>query len=162
MAIFFLVLAVIVGVVIGDSVIANTSASSLDLFGRDITRFTQGQLLVIAAGAGFLFAIFLVLAFASSKNRRMRRRERRARLGELEKENAGLRDGSDRDRRTTRLDGMATEGDETQANQETQTSRRIFPRRPDSLEERAARAEAEARNPNEPMDQAERERANNR
>jgi hypothetical protein len=156
MAAFFLVLAVVVGVVIGDAVIANTTASNLDLFDRTITGFTQGQLLIIAAGAGFLFAIFLFLAFGSSKNRRTRRRERRARIGELERENAGLRDGVDRDRRTTRLDGMA-EGDDTT---ETQTSRRIFPRRPDSLEERAARADA--RNPNEPTDQAERERANNR
>ncbi len=156
MAAFFLVLAVVVGVVIGDAVIANTTASNLDLFDRTITGFTQGQLLVIAAGAGFLFAIFLFLAFGSSKNRRRRRRERRARVDELERENAGLRDGVDRDRRTTRLDGMA-EGENTT---ETQGSRRIFPRRPDSLEERAARAEA--RNPNEPMDQAERERANNR
>jgi hypothetical protein len=157
MAAFFLVLAVVVGVVIGDAVIANTTASNLDLFDRTITGFTQGQLLIIAAGAGFLFAIFLFLAFGSTKNRRMRRRERRARIGELERENAGLREGVDRDHRTTRLDGMAAEGDETQ---ETQQSRRIFPRRTDSLEQRAARAEA--RNPNEPMDQAERERANNR
>ncbi len=157
MAAFFLVLAVVVGVVIGDAVIANTTASNLDLFDRTITGFTQGQLLIIAAGAGFLFAIFLFLAFGSTKNRRMRRRGRRARIGELERENAGLREGADRDHRTTRLDGMAGEGDETQ---ETQQSRRIFPRRPDSLEQRAARADA--RSPNEPMDQAERERANNR
>jgi hypothetical protein len=163
MAAFFLVLAVVVGVVIGDAVIANTTASNLELFDRTITGFTQGQLLIIAAGAGFLFAMFLYLMFTSSRSRRMRRRERReahrdmqGRIGELERENEGLREGVDRDVRTTRLDGMAAEGDDTH---ETQTSRRIFPRR-DSLEERAARAEA--RNPNESYDQAERERANNR
>jgi hypothetical protein len=162
MAAFFLVLAVVVGVVIGDAVVANTSASNLALFDQTITGFTQGQLLVIAAGAGFLFATFLFLAFGSSKNRRMRRRERRdshrdmeGRIGELERENAGLREDVDRDRRTSRLDGMA-DGDETH---ETQVSRRIFPHRTDSLEERAARAEG--RNPNAPLDETERERANN-
>jgi hypothetical protein len=163
MAAFFLVLAVVVGVVIGDAVIANTSASNLQLFDRTITGFTQGQLLIIAAGAGFLFAMFLFLAFGSSKNRRMRRRERRdarrdmeGRIGQLERENAGLRENVDRDRRTTRLDGMA-EGDDTH---ETQVSRRIFPHRNDSLEERAARAEGRA--PNASPEESERERANNR
>ncbi len=163
MAAFFLVLAVVVGVVIGDAVIANTSASNLQLFDQTITGFTQGQLLVIAACAGVLFAAFLFLAFTSSKNRRIRRRERRdahrdmaGRIGELERENAGLREGVDRDRRTGRLDGMA-EGDDTH---ETQMSRRIFPHRTDSLEERAARAEG--RGPNDSLSEAERERANNR
>jgi hypothetical protein len=169
MAAFFLVLAVAVGVVIGDAVIANTSASNLQLFDQTITGFTQGQLLIIAAGAGFLFAMFLFLAFGSSKNRRTRRRERRdarrdmeGRIGQLERENtglrenAGLRENVDRDRRTTRLDGMA-EGDDTH---ETQVSRRIFPHRNDSLEERAARAEGRA--PNASPEEAERERANNR
>ena len=162
MAAFFLVLAVVAGVVIGDAVVANTSASNLELFDQTITGFTQGQLLVIAAGAGFLFAAFLFLAFGSSKNRRMRRRERRlshrdmeGRIGELERENAGLREDVDRDRRTSRLDGMA-DGDDTH---ETQVSRRIFPHRTDSLEERAARAEG--RNPNDSLDETERERANN-
>src|SRR6266511_3397325 len=52
MAVFFLLLAVIVGVVIGDAVVANTGASTVQLFDRSITGFTQGQLLVIVAGAG--------------------------------------------------------------------------------------------------------------
>jgi hypothetical protein len=163
MAAFFLVLAVIVGVVIGDAVVANTGASNFELFNQTVTGFTQGQLLVIAAGAGFVFAALLFLAFGSSKNRRTKRRERRevhrdmeGRLGDLERENAGLRENVDRDRRTTRLDGMA-DGDDTH---ETQVSRRIFPRRTDSLDERAATAEG--RNPNEPSDETERERANNR
>src|SRR6266566_5023643 len=114
MAVFFLLLAVIVGVVIGDSVVANTDASSVQLFNQTITRFTQGQLLVIAAAAGFVFASLLFLAWGSSKNRRLRRRERRTvhrdmegRIGELERENADLRDEVDRDRRTSRLGDMA-------------------------------------------------------
>jgi hypothetical protein len=164
MAAFFLVLAVIVGVVIGDAVVANTSAGSFELFNHTITGFTQGQLLVIAAAAGFVFAALLFLAFGSSKNRRMRRRERRevhrdmeGRIGELERENAGLREDVDRDRRTSRLDGM-DDGDDTH---DTQTSRRIFPRRADSLDERAARAE-DPHTPQDSFDQTDRERANNR
>ena len=141
MAVFFLLLAVIVGVVIGDSVVANTDASSVQLFNQTITRFTQGQLLVIAAGAGFVFASLLFLAWGSSKNRRLRRRERRTvhrdmegRIGELERENADLRDEVDRDRRTSRLGDMAgAEG----SGETTQVSGRIPPRgNPDCRDER--------------------------
>jgi hypothetical protein len=113
MAVFFLLLAVIVGVVIGDAVIANTSASSVQLFDRTISGFTQGQLLVIAAGAGFIFSALLFLSFGSSKSRRLKRRERRTahrdmegRIGELERENANLRDEVDPDHRTSRLGQM--------------------------------------------------------
>jgi len=114
MAAFFLVVAVIVGVVIGDAVIANTSASSVQLFDRTITGFNLGQLLVIAAGAGFVLALLLASSWSSSKSRRLKRRERRdarrdlqGRIGELERENAGLRDEVDRDHRTNRLGDMA-------------------------------------------------------
>jgi len=110
MAAFFLVLAVIAGVVVGDAVIANTGAGSVTVFGQSITGFTQGQLLVIAAGLGFLFALFLFLAWGSSRNRRIRRRENRlvhrdmaSRVDELERTNAGLRDQLERGRRTSRL-----------------------------------------------------------
>jgi cell shape-determining protein MreC len=129
MAVLFLLLAVIVGVVIGDAVVANTSASSVQLFDRTITGFTQGELLVIAAGAGFIVALLLFLAFGSSKNRRLKRRERRiahrdfeGRIAELERENADLRDEVEHDRRTSRLGDMAaTDGT-------TETSGRIYPR----------------------------------
>ena len=140
MAVFFLLLAVIVGVVIGDAVVANTGASSVQLFDRTITGFTHGQLLVIAAGAGFIFASLLFLAWGSSKNRRLRRRERRTihrdmegRIGELERENADLRDEVDRDRRTSRLGDMAGTGG---TGETTQATGRIYPRRnPDRVDE---------------------------
>ena len=160
MAAFFLVLAVLVGVVIGDAVIANTSAGSIQLFDQTITGFSQGQLLVIAAGAGFVFASLLFLARGSSRNRRLRREVRRGmegRIGELERENANLRDEVDRDRRTTRLGEMASADD---TGETTQASRRIFPRRtPDRVDERATADSTTRRNS---VDQAEPERANNR
>jgi hypothetical protein len=160
MAAFFLVLAVLVGVVIGDAVIANTSAGSIQLFDQTITGFSQGQLLVIAAGAGFVFASLLFLALGSSRNRRLRREVRRGmegRIGELERENASLRDEVDPDHRTTRLGEMAGADDKGET---TQVSRRIFSRRtPDRPDDRATADSTTGRNPS---DQAERERANNR
>jgi hypothetical protein len=147
MAVFFLLLAIALGVVIGDAVVANTGGSNVELFNQTITGFTQGQLLVIAAGAGFLFALLLFLAWGSSRSRRLRRRERRdvhrdmeGRIGELERENADLRDEVDRDHRTSRVGAMTGGAEDT-----TQTSGRIFPRRePDSLDERAARTSGES------------------
>lgn len=167
MAAFFLVLAVIVGVVIGDAVIANSSAVSIQLFDQTISRFTQGQLLVIAAGAGFVFAALLFLAWGWSKNRRLRRRERRevrrdmeGRIGELERENAGLRDEADRDHRTSRLGEMA-DGEST--GETTQVSRRVFPpRAPDRLDEPPAPTTADSTTRRDAFDETNRERANNR
>ncbi len=167
MAVFFLLLAVIVGVVIGDAVVANTGASTVQLFDRTITGFTQGQLLVIAAGVGFVFAALLFLSWGSSKNRRLRRRERRAahrdmegRIGELQRENEGLRDEVGRDRRTSRLGDVADAGTPGES---TQVSGGMFPRRtPDSLDERAAQTEAGSTARREAFDQANRKPANHR
>jgi hypothetical protein len=151
MAVFFLVLAVIVGVVIGDAVVANTAASSIHLFGRTITDFTQGQLMLIAAGAGFVLALLLFLTFGAGRSRRARRREQRlarrdleGRIGELEQENSNLRSGVERDPRTTRLGEMGAPATED-AQETTQTSRRIFPgRRHDSLDDKAEHTTVES------------------
>jgi hypothetical protein len=158
MAVFFLLLAVIVGVVIGDAVVANTGASSVQLFDQTITGFTQGQLLVIAAAAGLVFACLLFMAWGSSKNRRLRRRERRTihrdmegRIGELERENADLRDEVDRDRRTSRLGDIAGTGETTQA------PGRIYPRRdPEHLDERPAPTTADSTTRRDLFNRAER------
>ena len=99
MAAFFFLLAVIIGVVVGDATIANTGSSSVTLFNRwTITRFTDGELLLIAAVLGFLCALLPFAAFGASRGRRMRRKERRgarrdleARIAELERDNADLR-----------------------------------------------------------------------
>jgi hypothetical protein len=151
MAAFFLVLAVIVGVVIGDAVVANTTAGSIQLFNQTITGFTQGQLMLIAAAAGFVLALLLFLSFGAGRSRRARRREQRlarrdlqGRIGELEQENTDLRTEVDRDRRTTRLGEMgAPVTEDTQ--ETTQTSRRIFPaRRHDRLDDRAEHTTVES------------------
>jgi hypothetical protein len=118
MAVIFLLLAAIVGVALGDVVLGNTGSASIDLFNRSITDFTQGQLLLIAAGLGFLFALFLFMAWGSSSNRRAKRRERRlvrrdleSRVDGLERENVGLRQELDRAAATSRYSDLGGEPD---------------------------------------------------
>jgi hypothetical protein len=98
MAAIFLLLAVLDAVLLGNVLLANTSASSVSVFDQSITGFTQGQLLLLAAGLGLLLALFLRLAGSSSRARRAKRRQVRAarrevegRVAELEHENARLR-----------------------------------------------------------------------
>jgi hypothetical protein len=103
MAALFLVLAVLDAVLVGDAVLANTSASSLSVFNWSVTGFTQGQLLAVAAGLGVLGALLLGLAWRSSSARRAKRRQLRAaerdlqgRVAELERDNATLRQERER------------------------------------------------------------------
>lgn len=117
MAAIFLVLAVIVGVVVGDAVLTNTGSSSVELFTRSTTRFTEGQLLLIAAGLGLLFAIFLLMAWGASSNRRAKRREHKlvrrdleSRVHELEDENMRLHGQLDRGMRASHFSDLGTEG----------------------------------------------------
>ena len=106
MAALFLVLAVVGAVLVGDAVLANTSASSVSVFDHSITGFTQGQLLAVAAGLGLLCALLLGLAWRSSGARRAKRRQLRAarrdlegRVAELERDNTTLRQELERTRR---------------------------------------------------------------
>jgi hypothetical protein len=99
MAAFFLLLAILVGVVLGDTLVENDGAGVLTVFGQTTGRFNQGQLLLVFAGLGFLFALLLGLSLASTRRRRSRRKERRGgrreleeRITELERDNARLRD----------------------------------------------------------------------
>jgi type II secretory pathway pseudopilin PulG len=101
---------VLVGVVIGDALLENTTASTVTLFDRSFDQLSDGELLAVFAGLGFLLAVFLFLAFGSSRSRRTRRREQRSarrdaesRVDELEHENARLRDELARSGRVGRL-----------------------------------------------------------
>jgi hypothetical protein len=103
MAALFLVLAVADAVLIGDAVLANTSATSVSVFDHSITGFTHGQLLLLAAGLGLLGALLLGLAWRSSSARRAKRgalraarRDLEGRVAELEHENATLRQERER------------------------------------------------------------------
>ena len=98
MAVLFLVLALLAAVVIGAVGLENTTASSATLLDRSFSQLTDGQLLVLFAGLGFLVALFLFLAVGASRTRRTRRKELKSRrrdaegrVGELERENDRLR-----------------------------------------------------------------------
>ncbi len=103
MAALFLVLAVADAVLVGDAVLANTSTTSVSVFNHSVTGFTQGQLLLVAAGLGLLGALLLGLAWRSSGARRAKRRQLRAahrdlqgRVAQLERDNATLRQEQER------------------------------------------------------------------
>jgi TolA-binding protein len=97
MAVLFLLLAFLILVVLAAAGLENTDPSSATLFSRSFDQLTEGQLLVLAAGLGFLVALFLFLAFGASRTRRSRRKELKSRrrdaegrVDELERENARL------------------------------------------------------------------------
>jgi cell shape-determining protein MreC len=98
MAAIFLVLAVVDAALLANVALTNTSASSLSVFDQSMARFTQGEVLLVAAGLGLLLALFLRIAWSSSSARRAKRRQLRAarrevegRVAELERDNARLR-----------------------------------------------------------------------
>jgi hypothetical protein len=98
MAIFFLLLAILCLVVLGAAGLENSDPSTATLLDRSFGQLTEGQLLILAAGLGFLVALFLFLAFGASRTRRTRRKELKSRrrdaegrVDELERENAHLR-----------------------------------------------------------------------
>jgi type II secretory pathway pseudopilin PulG len=110
MAALFLLLAVLVGVVLGDAVLENSTAGTVTLFDRSFDQLSDGELMLVFAGLGFLLALFLFLAFGSSRSRRTRRRELRSarrdaesRVDELQHENARLHDELARAGRVGRL-----------------------------------------------------------
>jgi uncharacterized protein (DUF58 family) len=112
MAAIFLVLAVVDAALLANVVLANTSATSVTVFDQSITGYTQGELLLVAAGLGLLFALFVGIAWSSSSARRAGRRELRAarrevegRVAELERENARLKRELETTRRTGALVG---------------------------------------------------------
>jgi hypothetical protein len=112
MAAIFLVLAMLDAVLLGNVALANTSPGSVSVFDQSIGGFTQGELLLLAAGLGLLWALFLGIAWSSSSARRAKRRGLRAarrevegRVVELERENARLRKELEGARRTGELVG---------------------------------------------------------
>ncbi len=112
MAAIFLVLAVVDAALLANVALTNTSAASVSVFDQSITGYTQGELLLLAAGLGVLLGLFVGIAWSSSSARRAKRRELRVarrevegRVAELERENAGLRKELEGTRRTGALVG---------------------------------------------------------
>jgi uncharacterized membrane protein YccC len=92
LAVFFLLLAIIAGLVVGDLVTENTAAGQLTMFGHTVSGYRQGWLLALAAALGFLVALLLVASVASRKTRRARRKELRAARRDMQERIAGLQD----------------------------------------------------------------------
>ena len=83
-AFFFLLLAIIGGVVVGDLVWENTGAGEVTVFDRTVAGYPQGWLLAAAAALGFLVGLLLVASLGSTKRRRARRRQLRSMKRDLE------------------------------------------------------------------------------
>jgi hypothetical protein len=77
MAALLLVLALLVGVVVGDLVLENPTIDEASLFGHTITGYPQGWPLVAAAALGFLMALLLAASGRASRARRARRKQLR-------------------------------------------------------------------------------------
>jgi hypothetical protein len=89
MAAIFLVLAIVDAVLLGVAVLVNTSPAAVSVFSYSVTGFSQGQLLLLAAGLGLLGALLLGLAWSASSGRRGKRRARREAQRDLEGKVAG-------------------------------------------------------------------------
>jgi hypothetical protein len=78
MALFFLLLAILGGAVVGDLIWENTAAGEVTMLDRTLVSYPQGWLLAVAAGIGFVTALLLVASVSSTKARRNRRRQLRS------------------------------------------------------------------------------------
>jgi hypothetical protein len=75
MAVFFFLLALIGGALVGDLIWENTTAGDVTVLDRTFTSYPQGWLLAAAAAVGFVTALLLVASVSSTRARRNRRRE---------------------------------------------------------------------------------------
>lgn len=78
MAVFFLLLAILGGALVGDLVWENTSLGEATMLDRTVVSYPQGWLLAAAAALGFAVALLLVASVSSTKARRNRRRQLRS------------------------------------------------------------------------------------
>jgi hypothetical protein len=78
MAVFFLLLAILGGALVGDLVWENTSLGEATMLDRTLVSYPQGWLLAAAAALGFAVALLLVASVSSTKARRNRRRQLRS------------------------------------------------------------------------------------
>ena len=119
MALLLLLLAVIVGILVGDLVLENPAADVVTVLHHPISGYSEGQLLAAVAALGFVLGLLMVGAASLRRTRRARRRQLRtaerdltAQLTKLERENASLREElADRDRTLARPAAAARPGD---------------------------------------------------
>jgi uncharacterized membrane protein YciS (DUF1049 family) len=99
MAVLLFLLAIAGGALVGALTLQNTGAASVTVLDRSFIGFSQGQLLAVVAGLGFVVGVLVVGSLSLRRARRVRRRELRkaehdltADVAELEHENRSLRD----------------------------------------------------------------------
>lgn len=98
MALLLLLLAVVGGTLVGDLVLENPAPGAVTVLQHPISGYSQGQMLAMVAGLGFVVGLLVVGAASLRRTRRERRRQLRtaeheltAQLAKLERENASLR-----------------------------------------------------------------------
>jgi hypothetical protein len=98
MAALFLLLAVLGAVVVGDLVVENTAGDAVTVLNHPIGGYSQGLLLAMTAGLGFVVGLLAVGSVSLRRTRRARRKQLRVaerelsgQLIELERENKRLR-----------------------------------------------------------------------
>jgi uncharacterized membrane protein YciS (DUF1049 family) len=99
MAVLLFLLAIAGGVLVGALALENTGAASVTVLDRSFSGFSQGQLLAVVAGIGFVVGVLAVGSLSLRRSRRVRLRELRAAerdltadVAELERENRSLRE----------------------------------------------------------------------
>ena len=115
MAVLLFLLAIAGGVLVGALALENTGPASVIVLDRSFTGFSQGQLLAVVAGLGFVVGVLVIGSLSLRRARRVRRRELRraerdltADVAELERENSSLRDQLARRASSSRRQGMGT------------------------------------------------------
>jgi uncharacterized integral membrane protein len=78
MAVFFFLLAIAGGALVGDLVWENTDVGEVTVLDRTLVSYPQGWLLAGAAALGFVIALLLMASMSSTKRRRNRRRQLRS------------------------------------------------------------------------------------
>jgi hypothetical protein len=78
MAVFFFLLAIVGGALVGDLVWENTDLGEVTVLDRTLVSYPQGWLLAGAAALGFVIALLLVVSVGSTRGRRDRRRQLRS------------------------------------------------------------------------------------
>jgi hypothetical protein len=98
MAASLLLLAIIGGIVVGDLVLENTTASDITMLHHTITGHSEGLLLATAAALGVVVGLLVVASASTTRTRRARRQQLRIarrdltrQVAEFERENARLR-----------------------------------------------------------------------
>jgi hypothetical protein len=99
MAALFLLLAVLGAILVGDLVVENTAGGAITVLNHPISGYSEGLLLAMTAGLGFVVGLLAVGSVSLRRTRRARRKQLRVaerelsgQLIELKRENKRLRE----------------------------------------------------------------------